>query len=97
MTMTPADPTDSPPADTPLALGSSAGLGLELERALWEALGCVADDEECLRMLSAHIAERVAAERERCAKICEDNAPTAPSYFEIAERLRECAAEIRMA
>ena len=35
------------------------------------------------------------AERERCAKVCEDKAPSAPSYFEIAERLRECAAAIR--
>lgn len=35
------------------------------ERALWEAMGCIADDEECLRMLTAHIASRVAAERER--------------------------------
>ena len=34
---------------------------------------------------------------EVCAAICEDNAPAAPSYFEIAERLRECAAEIRRA
>lgn len=37
----------------------------------------------------------VAAERERCAKVCEVRAPDSPSYFEIAERLRECAAEIR--
>jgi hypothetical protein len=54
-----------------------------------------ADDEPLYDQ--AAIDAAVAAERERCAKICEGNAPDAPSYFEIAERLRECAAEIRRA
>ncbi|MEW6479742.1 MAG: hypothetical protein AB1455_09855 [Pseudomonadota bacterium] len=37
----------------------------ESDRALWDAMGCIADDEACLTMLSAHIASAVAAERDR--------------------------------
>lgn len=37
----------------------------ESDRALWDAMGCIADDELCLQMLSAHISSAVAAERER--------------------------------
>ncbi len=59
---------------TPGALGSNAQLGLDPERALWEAMGCIADDEECLRMLSAHIAAAVAAERERLKTLAHNRA-----------------------
>jgi len=52
---------------TPAKVRLNDELGLAPERALWDAMGCIADDEACLRMLRAHIAAAVAAERERCA------------------------------
>ena len=45
----------------------SAELGHDPERALWDAMGCIADDEACLTMLRAHIAATVAAERKSIA------------------------------
>ena len=49
----------------------STELGHDPERALWGAMGCIADDEACLTMLRAHVAASVAAERERCIRIVE--------------------------
>jgi hypothetical protein len=64
-----AEHTSTDGAAQPLGLGSSEGLGLDPERALWDAMGCIADDEACLQILREHIAARVAAERERCVKL----------------------------
>ena len=36
-----------------------------------------------------------AAEREACAKVCDDLVVGFPSYLEIDERIQECAAAIR--
>ena len=36
-----------------------------------------------------------AAEREACAKVCEEQQVGFPSYFEVDERIRGCAAAIR--
>jgi hypothetical protein len=36
-----------------------------------------------------------ADEREACAKVCEEQQVGAPSYFEINEYIRDCAAAIR--
>jgi hypothetical protein len=58
-------PPENSDAGKPLGLGLNDQLGPAPERALWDAMGCIADDEVCLRMLSAHIAERVTAERDR--------------------------------
>ena len=43
------------------------------------------------------VAAKVAAERERCAKVCEYLKVGFHSYFEIDERLQECADAIRAA
>jgi hypothetical protein len=43
----------------------------------------------------ALIPAAVASEREACAQVCEAQQVGRPSYFEIDERIRECAAAIR--
>ena len=64
--------------------------------ARFAALVQAAERERILSTQASGLAEMIRSqERERCAKVCEDKAPAASSYFEIAERLRECAAAIR--
>lgn len=38
-------------------------------QALWDKMGCIADDEVNMRLLSAYIETEVTAEREKCAKL----------------------------
>ena len=52
-------------------------------------------DGEVLAMLGRFAALVAAAEREACAKECENHKVGLDSYFEIDERIQECAAAIR--
>ena len=58
--------------------------------------GCVDGiDADLERFFQAAYAAGAAAEREACAKECENHKVGLNSYFEIDERIQECAAAIR--